>query len=348
MIRKKKMIWKRFTYLVCLVFMNAVVLISSYDAYAAGSADLNEVYAAVSAIRDFSGFYADDNPMCLLYQSEFFKDDEKLHIPPETVVHQGELYFRKNYELHSDLSPRLQHVIKEYTYMDVEAYDVIPTMKEFDVTDEETGREFRAELPLNDFTYRDRHWEDDFTFPITVEHADAESWTLNEYVFPALEQDEENPFYGCEEAFLEYLGLPEEDYHITEIKWTSKPWERDGIQYRSALAKGEKRVARVDAVYEGDIIVSEEQEKVITAVYEKKKDNQDVLEGDDDHTGIGQNSSQEVFGWWKNWIHDLWKLIQKYRTESFYISVSAVAAVIVLLSILWKKRIHRAAGKKKS
>lgn len=292
---------------------------------------------AVMKIRDSPGIYEEEGNENLFYQTEFFLDDEMRHIPPETLIYRGEVFHRHNYEPHSDITPRTQHFKRKYIYTDVEAYDIIPSVREFDVIDEQSGRAVSAELPLKGFSYQDMHWENSFSFPITVEHADAEIWTLNEKSMNALEQQGEYPFQGYESTFLEYLGLSEEDYHITDMQWTSEPWESDGIVYRAALARGEKRIASVEAIYEGDVIVSAESEKVITAIYKKNKPDTDLSA--ENHKNYDENHFvNDKDKWWKRLYHNIWNMLRKYKTQSIFISIILILVGMIAIVYAWKKR----------
>ena len=114
--------------------------------------------------------------------------------------------------------------------------------------DEQTEQTVTATLPLTSFQVTTPyHWESDVTVPMRVEVYDATFYMLNGMYVPY--NDEKPALTGYEADILTVLNLPQESYRITDFLWTGDVYTENGIQYRDAVATGERYVAEYTAYY---------------------------------------------------------------------------------------------------
>ncbi|MDO4809296.1 MAG: SpaA isopeptide-forming pilin-related protein [Eubacteriales bacterium] len=134
-----------------------------------------------------------------------------------------------------------------YEYYGLEEGTAVPDVQEIEFTDENTGNVFTEKLPLISAETTDRYWDNGFSFPIHVEHVDADTFLLGDKEVPG-----EAPLLNYAEDLLEMLGLDPDHYRITAIEWSGDPYEdAEGVICRDALATGQKFLRDVTAVYGG-------------------------------------------------------------------------------------------------
>lgn len=120
--------------------------------------------------------------------------------------------------------------------------------KTVNYADEPSGQTVTAVLPLTDFRVTvPYHWEPDVTVPMRVEVYDSTFYMLNGRYVPY--NDEKPALAGYETDILTVLNLPQESYRITDFVWTGDVYTENGVQYRNAVATGERYVAEYTAYY---------------------------------------------------------------------------------------------------
>ena len=120
--------------------------------------------------------------------------------------------------------------------------------KTVNYADEPSGQTVTAILPLTDFRVTvPYHWEPDVTVPMRVEVYDSTFYMLNSRYVPY--NDEKPALAGYEADILNVLNLPEASYRITDFVWTGDVYTENGVQYRNAMATGERYVAEYTAYY---------------------------------------------------------------------------------------------------
>ena len=67
--------------------------------------------------------------------------------------------------------------------------------------------------------------------------------------------------------FLEYLGLDKDYYRIDSIEWDGEQYTSKGIVYRNAVAKGDKVVKDITALYGGEMVFGESTQYAYECVY---------------------------------------------------------------------------------
>lgn len=183
-----------------------------------------------------------------IYDSPAFIDETMVEKPKDTIERDGITYQLKSTEkISKRIEERIQHVEAEIEIKDLEWLDEVPRTREIDITDNSTGQLITAEMPLIKIKTDTEKWVDTFTFPITITDYDADYFMLgNSKVSKA------DSLLDYKDEFLDYLGLPSDKYKISSIEWNGEPYSKNGIEYRSATAYGQKLIHDVVAVYGGE------------------------------------------------------------------------------------------------
>jgi len=116
------------------------------------------------------------------------------------------------------------------------------------IYDDSTGLEYEREVPLKEIREKEQIWTENFSFPITVSGYDSDVFLLGEIEIPA---DENLVVYGNE--LLKAADLPTDCYRVESVEWLGEPYEKEGILFRDAVAKGEKLVRKVEVFYGGQV-----------------------------------------------------------------------------------------------
>ncbi len=133
----------------------------------------------------------------------------------------------------------------------------IAISKTVNYVDEQTGQTVNATLPLNFSMTIAYHWESDVTVPMRVEVYDSTFYMLNGKYVPY--NDAKPALAGYEGDILNVLNLPQGSYHITDFIWTGDVYTENGIQYRNAVASGERYVAEYTAYYSDTVTLPDAQ-----------------------------------------------------------------------------------------
>ena len=94
-----------------------------------------------------------------------------------------------------------------------------------------------AEYPILEIRRENGHWQEDFSFPITVTGADAD---LYEFDGHPISTWAEEPFAGLEEEILLAAGADPAYYRITGSAWQTPPLYENHRYTRTALITGER------------------------------------------------------------------------------------------------------------
>ncbi len=94
-------------------------------------------------------------------------------------------------------------------------------------------------------------WRTDVTIPMTFTIYNAEYYALGDKLVPY--NDETPAIKGYETDLLNELELDTEKYRITNVEWDGEPYYIGEIQYRKAVATGERYAAHYIAVYESTV-----------------------------------------------------------------------------------------------
>ncbi|MDE6021805.1 MAG: hypothetical protein K2H01_12510, partial [Ruminococcus sp.] len=94
-------------------------------------------------------------------------------------------------------------------------------------------------------------WRNDVTIPITFTIYNAEYYALGDKLVPY--NHEKPALSGYETDILNELKLDTEKYRINSFEWDEEPYYIGEVQYRKAVAKGERYAAHYIAVYESNV-----------------------------------------------------------------------------------------------
>ncbi|SEU22379.1 hypothetical protein SAMN05443270_3477 [Lacrimispora sphenoides] len=174
--------------------------------------------------------------------------------PPAETIEQDGVYYLKSSVLLSGMTvERTENKKSEIEYNGVSYIDELPERGSVTVTDSLTGKQYKQELPRTDYRITGEDWVDDFSFPITIFSADADTYMLGTTEIP---KEADLSQYGTE--FLNVLGLSPDYYKIRSIELQDEPYEQDGEMIQAAIAHGSRRVANIVAVFEGNVTIPSE------------------------------------------------------------------------------------------
>lgn len=94
-------------------------------------------------------------------------------------------------------------------------------------------------------------WRADVTIPMIFTIYNAEYYALGDKLIPY--NDETPAIKGYETDLLNELELDTEKYRITNVEWDGEPYYIGEVQYRKAVATGERYAAHYVAVYESTV-----------------------------------------------------------------------------------------------
>lgn len=183
-----------------------------------------------------------------IYTTAGVSEQGELIDPEQTIEHNGTIYQLKSKELKETTSDAFtKHVERTISYFDIEDNDQIPGIAEIVATDD-FGNEISKYMPLIDFTIEKENWDSSFEFPIKITDYDADSFMLN-----GTEVQKGDPLINYEREFLEYLGLDVDYYKINSIEWDGEEYRSNGHVCRNAIAKGDKVIKDITALYGGEM-----------------------------------------------------------------------------------------------
>lgn len=270
-----------------------------------------------------------------IYDSAVFVDEPENHPPETEVEREGGTYILKNAELREGtLKERTKYVESTVKYS-VEYIDEIPERSKVEVVDEDTGQKTTHNLPLIHATRSNEHWDNNFTFPITVYDYDAELFMLGN---DTVRRGEDLMDYRS--SLLAYLGLPEQYYKIAAIGWTGEPYEKEGKMVRNATATGYKLVTDLSALYGGTVTLPALEGHYYHCTYLKQGAEEGkiytvkaVATYREETASAEQNKS-----FWE-WLLDLlkWLLSHPILTISVFLLLCILLAIIILFVLAQKK-----------
>ena len=142
------------------------------------------------------------------------------------------------------------YVSDEIIYPGMEAVEPIPQAAWIWAQDPITGQERKVLLPLSDYHFINKRWENGFRLDVTVLDYGADGYLLEDDLVEL--QGEEFPGH-LKENLLAQAGLDSQAYRIERLQWEGEPYEKDGVWYRDVNAEGSRMVADCTAVYSGEV-----------------------------------------------------------------------------------------------
>lgn len=206
------------------------------------SYELSNITCSTTSIQEVEG----DS---YIYRSEMAGSEDEIEEPAETIEHDGITYTLKSKEIKKyENDSYTKHVERTVIYTGIEDKDQIPGLAEV-VEMDLAGNEVSKYMPLIQLTVEKENWDNTFEFPIKITNYDADIFILN-----GTEIKKTDDLINYEMEFLEYLGLDKDYYRIKSIEWDGEPYTSKGIVYRNAIAKGDKVVKDITALYGGDMV----------------------------------------------------------------------------------------------
>lgn len=167
-------------------------------------------------------------------------------------------------------SGRQEEVSERLLYKEVEGRESIPATARIEVTDEESGISFMADLPVFQVDFFNETWDNDFQFTVTFHSYDADFYRLGELEIPHCE--ERPGLEGSEAELLSFLELDDEAYRILGYEWKGEPYlDPEGLLCRDAQAYGKKKTADCAAVYKGIVTSPDYYQYRIRAFYKNAR-----------------------------------------------------------------------------
>ena len=197
-----------------------------------------------------------------LYRTEMAGSEEELEEPSETIEYEGISYTLKSKEIKKfENENYTKHVERTVLYKGIEDKDQIPGLAEI-VEKDLAGNEVSKYMPLIELTVEKENWDSTFEFPIKITNYDADTFLLN-----GTEIKKTDALINYEMEFLEYLGLDKDYYRIDSIEWDGEQYTSKGIVYRNAVAKGDKVVKDITALYGGEMVFGKSTQYAYECVY---------------------------------------------------------------------------------
>lgn len=263
--------------------------------------------------------------------SEPFVDSPENHLPENTIELDGKTYHLQNYEVvETVIEEKTVRAGDTITYGAVEQIDKIPAVAEVEILNEDTGAVVKKTVPLKEYEYTDYRWVNGFSFPITVEDADADYFALDDSLIP---NREDSPFSGYETALLNYIGVSPDAYQIDSVEWQSDPWVENGIVYRQATAYGKKLVANVTATYEGMVTIDSYKANTVHAAYkfiEAAPTEEAVPEQPEEEEDTGKT-------WWDHFLEIL-KWLLDFLTSAVGVTLCILIFIFMVILIFFYLR----------
>nr|WP_130789476.1 SpaA isopeptide-forming pilin-related protein [Lachnoclostridium pacaense] len=142
------------------------------------------------------------------------------------------------------------YVSDEIIYPGMEAVEPVPQSAWIWAHDAITGQDREVLLPLSDYHFSNKRWENGFRLDVTVLDYGADGYLMEDDLVEF--QGEGFPEY-LKEKLLAQAGLDSQAYRIGQLQWKGEPYEKDGVWYRDVTAEGSRMVADCTAVYSGEV-----------------------------------------------------------------------------------------------
>lgn len=197
-----------------------------------------------------------------IYTTAHVANKEELPEPEEEIEHNGAVYRLRSKTLKElENEAFTKKVERTVILSDIEDNDQIPGLAEITETDS-LGKEVSKYMPLISFKVEKENWDSSFEFPIKITDYDSDTFILN-----GTEIKKGEDLIKYERQFLEYLGLSRDYYRITSIDWDGEEYRSGGSVCRNAIARGDKVVKDITAIYGGEMVFGEVTQYAYECVY---------------------------------------------------------------------------------
>ncbi|MCI8453480.1 MAG: hypothetical protein HFE84_02515 [Lachnospiraceae bacterium] len=200
----------------------------------------------------------------LTWESPVFTDGGEAYRPKEELVQEGKTYRLVSTRIRNATKPSEPTYASANVSFFLEGKEQPPDTARISITDETAEITFEREVPRLEMIERGAAWSEDFSFPLTVADYDAESYLLGDTEIPA-----DVPLLDYGEELLAWLKLPLDCYRVETVDWDGPPYEKEGVLFRDALAKGAKLMRNVEVKYGGQVMTPEIRGKQYIGIYEE-------------------------------------------------------------------------------
>ena len=138
-------------------------------------------------------------------------------------------------------------------YSSMENIEPVPQTAWVLARDDISGKERNVLLPLVNYHFSDKHWEDGFRLDLTVRDYDAGFYEVGGVRIETQKEEIRESLMDYEAEILGQAGLDSEAYRIDQFQWNGGVYESDGVLCRNLTAIGRKMVADCTAVYGGEV-----------------------------------------------------------------------------------------------
>ncbi len=154
---------------------------------------------------------------------------------------------------------------KREMYQEVEGAEALPSY--IDSHQEKDGECISGRLHMQESRILGEEWRADFQAPVTFY-----SYGADEYELGGIRISGEDILAAAQEKqelLLQEMGLSPEAYHITSMDWEGESFmDETGQVCRMASARGERLLRDYEAVYRGEVQITEPVSYEVSAVYE--------------------------------------------------------------------------------
>ena len=270
--------------------------------------------------------------------TELFNIPEEIPQPEDLIYSEsGQIYRLKRQEteaVHVEGDTRKLSGRTDYT--GISRADIIPETAVMTVKDEESGKEFEAELSLEQVQYSNERWQDGFSFTATFHEFGADYYLFKDVKIPRQQDRPELSAYHKE--FLEAAELDPEEFMIEDFTWDGEPYmDEDGVICRNVLISGRRKVWDGLAVYSAMVKMPDFLRYRMRMVYEEVTEDLDAgyLEAEPEDSNDFMDSAGP-------YADDKWAVLKRIIRRGLQISVGIVAIAAAVLILL---RLIKAAGK---
>lgn len=189
------------------------------------------------------------------YTSPVANKEDEVEKVKDKIEYNGKQYSLIKSEIKTnDINKK--HESKEVEIKDLEEGETYPN----EITTEINGNKYK--LPFSKIISENEKWSNSFEFPIQIANYDADYFVLN-----GIKISKNENLINYKNEFLTYLNLSKDFYEITEIGYKGEAYNKNGILYRDAYAKGNKKVKEYKILYEGDVELKDAKEYYRESTY---------------------------------------------------------------------------------
>lgn len=281
----------------------------------------------------------------MIVTSETVYDMEQIS-DPEAVWHgeDGMVYKLKFWEIEEmEEEARKENIRETIFFRGISGPDEADLFHPISGTDERTGRTVTAKgRRVGAYPVGER-WMDGVKIPLIC-YLCREERNLSDGA-PVIYNELEPPKEACREI-LRRLGISDEDYEISSIRWEGDLFKSsDGYLCRMIQAEGRKRVRDYQVEYEGTVVYPEIPSYRFRAVYELEKEETKPTEEMKTIESTGQteraeNPSEEdgIMDWSEeetNTEREKKKGTVRYIKETVSVTLAVSAPFILAAVLLW-------------